>query len=83
MCELLGWLKIHDLRKRSRSVGLALPTQWHMLSSSVTEEYDHAGTSECYPDASQTVALEQGQADRGEAAAATKTRLVNPDKTSD
>jgi hypothetical protein len=23
--------------------------QWHMLSSSVTEEYDHAGSSECYP----------------------------------
>jgi tripartite-type tricarboxylate transporter receptor subunit TctC len=35
-----------------------MPHQWLMLSSSVTEEYDHAGTSECYRDASKTVALE-------------------------
>jgi hypothetical protein len=52
MCELLGWLKIHDLRKRSRLVGSTMPNHWHMLSSSVTEEDDHAGTSEYFPDAS-------------------------------
>ena len=54
-----------------------MPHQWLMLSSSITEEYDHAGKSECCTDASKTVALEQGQADRGKAAAATKTRLVD------
>jgi hypothetical protein len=48
-----------------------------------TEEYEYAGSSECYPFAPQTVALEQGQTDRGKAAAATKTRLVNPDEASD
>jgi len=53
-----------------------MPHQWLMLSSSITEEYDHAGKSECCTDASKTVALEQGQADRGKAAAATKTRFV-------
>jgi hypothetical protein len=26
--------------------------QWDMLPSSATEEYDYAGSSECYPDAS-------------------------------
>jgi integrase len=54
---LQGWfyerafrlLKIHDLRKRSRLVGSRMPIQWHMLSSSVTEEYDHAGSSKCCP----------------------------------
>ena len=35
------------------------------------------------PTPHKTVALEQGQADRGKAAAATKTRLVNPDETPD
>jgi hypothetical protein len=37
---------------------------------------------ECYPVAPQKAALEQRQADWGKAAAATKTRLVNPDETS-
>jgi hypothetical protein len=51
MSELLGWLKIHDLLERSRLFGSTMPNQWHMLSSPVTEEYDHAGSSECCPDA--------------------------------
>jgi hypothetical protein len=49
--------------------------QWHMLPSSVTEEYDHAGSSECRPDASSTVAPEQRQADRGEAAPTTQAHV--------
>jgi hypothetical protein len=52
MSELLGWLKIHSFGKRSILVGSTKPSHWHMLSSSVTEEYDHAGTNECYRDAS-------------------------------
>jgi hypothetical protein len=44
MSELLGRLKIN--------VRSTMPNQWPMLSSSVTEEYDHAGSSECDPDAS-------------------------------
>ena len=63
MSELLGWLKIHDLRKRSRLFRSTMPNQWHMVSSPVTEEYDHAGSSECCPDA-KADGLEQGQADR-------------------
>ena len=51
MSELLGWLKIHDLRKRSRLTGSTIPNQWRMVSSPVTEEYGHAGSSECCPDA--------------------------------
>ncbi len=47
MSELLGWLKINDLRNGSRLVRSTMPNQWQMLSSSVTEEYDHAGSSEC------------------------------------
>jgi len=47
MSELLGWLKINDLRNGSRFVRSTMPIQWQMLSSSVTEEYDHAGSSEC------------------------------------
>jgi len=43
-----------------------------MLLASVTEEYGHAGSSECNPHAPEASALEQGQGDRGEAAAATK-----------
>src|SRR6267378_8513642 len=43
-----------------------------MLLASVTEEYGHAGSSECNPHAPQASALEQGQGDWGEAAAATK-----------
>jgi len=45
----LGWLKIPDLGIGSRLVRSTMLYQWHMLSSSVTEEYDHAGSSECYP----------------------------------
>jgi hypothetical protein len=45
----LGWLKILDLGIGSRLVRSTMLHQWHMLSSSVTEEYDHAGSSECYP----------------------------------
>ena len=52
MSELVGWLKIHYLRERSRLVRSRMPNQWHMLSSSVTEEYDHAESSKCCPDAS-------------------------------
>ena len=48
MSEFLGGLKIHYLRERSRLVGSTTPKQWHILSSSVTEGYDHAGSSECY-----------------------------------
>jgi hypothetical protein len=51
MREHLGCLKIHILRKRSTLVRSTMPHQWHMLSSSVTEEYDHAESSECHPDA--------------------------------
>src|SRR3977135_3419217 len=83
MSELFGRLKIHEFRKRSRLVRSKMPNHWHMLSSSVTEEYDHAGSNEFHPDAAQTVALEQGQADRGKAPAATQTRLVNPDEAPD
>src|ERR1700694_2724478 len=83
MREHFGWFKIHDLHKTSTLIRSAISHQWHMLRSSVTEEYDHAGSSECYPDAAQTDALEQGQADRRQAAAATKTRLVNPDEAPD
>jgi hypothetical protein len=43
--ERASRLKIHDFRK----VGSTMPNQWHMLSSSVTEEYDHAGSRERYP----------------------------------
>jgi hypothetical protein len=50
MSELLGWLKINDLRNGSRLVRSTMPNQWQ-LSSSLTE-YDHAGSSECDPDAS-------------------------------
>ena len=57
--------------------------EWPMLWSPLTEEYDHVGTSECYSFASQAFALEQGQVDRGKAAAVTKTRLVDPDEASD
>ena len=38
-----------------------MPNQWHMLSSSVTEEYDHAGSSECYPDAHKRVPWNKGK----------------------
>jgi hypothetical protein len=51
MSKLLGGLKIHDLGRGSRLVGSTMPHQWHTLSSSVTEEYDHAGSGECDPDA--------------------------------
>jgi hypothetical protein len=47
-----GWLKLHDSSIGSGLVGSTMPHQWHMLSSSVTEEYDHAGSSEFDPDAS-------------------------------
>ena len=33
--------------------------QWDMLSPSVTEEYDHAGPSKCYPN--ETVAWNKGK----------------------
>jgi hypothetical protein len=36
----------------------------------ITEEYDHAGSSECDPRSPEANAVEQGKADRGEAAAA-------------
>jgi hypothetical protein len=48
----LGWLKIPDLRIGSRLVRSPMLHQWDMLPSSATEEYDYAGSSECYPDAS-------------------------------
>ena len=48
MSEFLGGLKMHYLPERSRLVGLRMPKQGHILSSSVTEEYDHAGSGECY-----------------------------------
>ena len=44
------------------------------------EEYSHAGSSECDRRAHAS-AVEQRQADRGKAAAATQTRLVHPNKT--
>ena len=47
-----------------------MPNQWHMFSSSVTEEYDHAGASECDRRVPQVSAVEQGKADRGKADAA-------------
>jgi hypothetical protein len=43
------------------------------------EEYAHAGSSEC-DRRIQASAMEQGKVDRGKAAAATQTRLVDPDK---
>src|SRR5213082_823763 len=43
------------------------------------EEYGHAGSSECCPRAEAST-VEQGKADRREAAAATQTRLVDPDE---
>ena len=46
------------------------------------EEYGHAGSSECDTRV-QTGTVEQRQADRGKAAAATQTRLVDPDKAPD
>src|SRR3984893_3922652 len=46
------------------------------------EEYGHAGSSECVPRA-QASAVEQGKADRGKAAAAIQTHLVDPDKAPD
>src|SRR6266849_319464 len=53
------------------------------FSSSATEEHNHAGSSERYPGAFQAGALEQRQGDWSKAAAATQTRLVDPDETSD
>ena len=44
------------------------------------EEYGHAGSSECDPHA-QASAVEQREADRGKAATATQTRLVDPDES--
>ena len=35
--------------------------QWHMLSSSLTEEYDHAGSSECDPRAQKRVPWNKGK----------------------
>jgi len=52
MRVLLGGLKIPDLRIGIRLVRSTMLRQWHMLPSSVAEEYDHTGSSECYPDAS-------------------------------
>jgi integrase len=49
-------------------------------SPSVTEEYDHARHRECRSNRIQTPALEQGEADRGEATAAAKARLVHPNQ---
>src|SRR5882672_2283823 len=46
------------------------------------EEYAHAGSSEC-DRRIQASAMEQGKVDRGKAAAATQTRLVDPDKAPD
>jgi site-specific recombinase XerC len=63
---------IHDFRKGRINDA---PNQWHMLSFSLTEEHDHAGSSECDPRTPEASAVEQGKADRGEAAAATQTRL--------
>lgn len=45
----LGCLKIPDLCLASTLVRSTVLRQWHMLPSSVSEEYDHAGSSECYP----------------------------------
>jgi integrase len=55
-----------------------------MLLPSVTEPRSmaYAGSSECVP-RTQASAVEQGKADWGKAAAATQTRLVDPDKTPD
>src|SRR5882757_986888 len=50
--------------------------------SNRAEEYDHAGSNECGPRA-QASAVEQRQADRSKAAAATQARLVDPDETPD
>src|SRR5271169_1291019 len=82
MRELLDRLKINDFRKgagwsdrRCLTIGTCSPR--------FNRGVDHVGTSKCYPDASKTVALEQGQADRGKAAATAQTRLVDPDKAPD
>ena len=48
LSDLFDSLKIHDLR----NVASKMPDHWHMICSPVTEEYDHAGSSERYPDAS-------------------------------
>jgi hypothetical protein len=57
----LGWLKIPVLRIGSRLVRSTMLHHWDMLPSSVTEEYDHAGSSERYPNASETVAWNKGK----------------------
>jgi hypothetical protein len=46
------------------------------------EEYGYAGSSESDPSA-QAGAVEQGQADRGKAAATTQARLVDQNETPD
>src|ERR1700730_7629051 len=61
MSDFLGSLKIHDLRKGSRLVGSTMPNQWHMLSSPVTEEYDHAGSVECAPESHRRVPWNKGK----------------------
>jgi hypothetical protein len=52
MRVLLGRLKIPVICIGIRLVRSTMLRQWHMLRSSVTEEYDHTGSSERYPDAS-------------------------------
>src|ERR1700733_13088235 len=56
-----------------------------MLLASVTEprEDDRAGSSECDPSGPKASAVEQGQAHRGKAAAATQVRLVDSDEAPD
>ena len=52
MREHLGWLKIHDLRKKSRLVASReVPPVAHALLPCNRGEYDHAGSNECHLDA--------------------------------
>jgi hypothetical protein len=53
-----------------------------MLIVLTNQENDHVGLRNFYRRCVQAHALEQGQAYRGQTAAAAKTRLVDPDQTS-
>src|SRR5438477_13159393 len=53
-----------EVRKAPKAGLMSMPYQGHMLLASVTEEYDHAGPSECDSSDTKTRAMEQGQADR-------------------
>lgn len=73
-----GWSAA--IRKPTNSIALA---KGSCSSVSVTEECDHAKSEERHPDDPQASALEERQADRGEASTAAQTCPVSPDETPD